>query len=121
MKLNTILSLIIIIALVTAVFFVFGIHQIRSYLCPINTATGICGFLGSLTQVIDHIFSLNVFLVLVLPVIASFIILLNFYLLVTFAFELPSAFSYLKRLPAPKVKIGESRWLKFHINSPPTL
>ena len=79
MSYGKVLGIILIIALTTSVFFVFGVHELKSHFCPINASTGICGFLGTLTQIADHIFSMNIFLVLVLPVFIGFLTALLFY------------------------------------------
>ena len=111
-----ILGIVLIIALTTSVFFVFGVHELKNHFCPINAATGICGFLGGLVNVIDHIFSMNLFLVIILPALVSFIALLAYSLLLPVFVQEPLSF---RVSPSqPKVKVKESRWARFHINSP---
>lgn len=114
-----IISFITIIALVTAIFFVFGVHQIKDHFCPINNTNGICGFLGSLAQIVDHVFSLNIFLILFLPVAVSFLLGIFFMNLLDEK-NLPVLIEnyYLKHLSHPKVRSQEFSWLRFHINSP---
>lgn len=113
-----VLSIVVIVALIMSVFFVFGAHEFKNHFCPISVTTGICGFLGNLTQIIDHIFSMNIFLVLVLPVFISF--LAAFLLYERFFLQAVPIKFYNPGLSfvIPQVKISESRWLRLHINSP---
>lgn len=115
-----ILTVITIIALVIAVFFVFGAHELENHFCPINVSTGICGFLGNLTQIINHIFSMNIFLVMALPVFIYFLTVLFLCFYGYFLIETVPVNLYNLRLSfiTPKFKVSESRWLRRHINSP---
>lgn len=112
------LSMITIIALITAVFFVFGVHELKNHLCPISVTTGICGFLGGLANAINHIFSLNMFFVLILPALVSFLVVFVAYSLVLPAIINRLPFARFSEFLQPAVKIRELRWLSFHINSP---
>ncbi len=47
------------IALVLASFFVFGIHEMESHFCPLFAASGVCGFLGGLDNLTNHILALS--------------------------------------------------------------
>jgi len=117
MKPTSLVSLITIISLLVAIFFVFGIYQLEGQLCPDHLSTGICGFLAGLTHIIDSIMSLNIFLVLTLPLLIGFIALsaYPFSYLPTLR---PIQLSYVKHLPTPEAQIRQLSWLSFHINSP---
>ena len=117
MKPTSLVSLITIIALLVAVFFVFGINQLESQLCPDHLSSGICGFLVGLTHVVNNIMSLNVFLVLILPLFISFSALLVYKFAYLPTLE-PIQLSYVKHLPTPEAQIRQLSWLSFHINSP---
>src|SRR3989344_2266587 len=112
-----VLGIVLIIALTTSVFFVFGVHELKNHFCPINVSTGICGLLGSLTQIMDHIFSMNVFLVLVLPVFIGFLAVLLFYERFLLSVTPVKFYNPGLAFVTPKIKVSESRWLSFHINS----
>jgi len=112
-------SLVILISLVTSVFFVFGVHEIQNHFCPLNATSGICGLLGGVTQVMDHIFSMNVFLALVLPIAAVFFALTGYKILESLSLSISPEYRYaITPTAKPKVEFKESRWLSFHINSP---